>query len=203
MSTAAVLTADVVNSTSLLREQQQKLLRSLKQLFADRRLEFYRGDSFQAFLKNPSEAYAIILQTRVMARSILPGGDIRIGLGLGEARVTKSALSTNTSEAFVLSGRALDTLKDSWKKLNIASNDPVANVGFEIICNFTDFLFERMTPAQAEVIHHLLLAKTQTEIAKKLKKSQPTIARHAKAGGWLELETMMEQFKKLLANITT
>jgi hypothetical protein len=58
-----------------------------------------------------------------------------------------------------------------------------------------------MTPGQAGTIFHLLAGKTQKDIAKKLKKAQPTVAKHARAGGWPELQRLSIQFKKMIKEL--
>ena len=60
MNTQAVLTGDIVNSTKISAAAEKKLLKVLQQVLAAYKFEFYRGDSFQVYIKNPAEACPII-----------------------------------------------------------------------------------------------------------------------------------------------
>ncbi len=69
MAVQAVLTGDIVNSTKLSKARELKLTSCLTGLFIefDSKLEFYRGDSFQAYVKNPANALRLALLSRTAA----------------------------------------------------------------------------------------------------------------------------------------
>ena len=75
--------------------------------------------------------------------------------------------------------------------------DPLADNGLAAISAFADFLIRNMTIKQAEVVHLLLQHATQKEVAAKLKKTQPTINKHAGAANWNELEGLLEIYQKI------
>ena len=56
MAIQAILTGDIVNSTRLGPGREKKLMKTLQQIFNKYKLEFYRGDSFQAFLDDATIA---------------------------------------------------------------------------------------------------------------------------------------------------
>jgi hypothetical protein len=195
MGPSAVITADIVNFTLLSSVQQRKLLKEIKAIFIDAKIEFYRGDSFQAYCKHPETAYDLILKVRAFSRSMSPEADTRAVIGIGKVKLPVRFLKTAGGEAFILSGRAFESL-GTTKRLKIVTGKP--DLTLEVMGNYTDFIFERMTSGQAEVIYYLLSGKTQQEVARKLKKAQPTIAGHAKAGGWPEIRQISNQYKSFI-----
>src|SRR4051812_39345523 len=112
----AVITGDIVNSTLLDESQMKRLLKELKELLNPYKLEFFRGDSFQAYIKDASDALKIALLCRLTAISMMPedspvSSDVRISIGTGNVDSPIRTLSTARGEAFLLSGRALDKLE--------------------------------------------------------------------------------------------
>lgn len=198
MPLSAIITADIVNSTLLSPGERKKLIKRIETTFSDERIEFYRGDSFQVYCKYPQTAYTLILRARVVARGLSERTDIRSGMGIGVVKLPVRSLNKADSEAFVLSGRAFDGLENTEQRLKIETSQSEKNLPFNILANFTDFVFERMTSNQAEVIYYLLSGLSQQETARKLKKAQPTIAKHAKAGGWQELKRLGDYFENLV-----
>jgi hypothetical protein len=70
MALRAVLTGDIVNSTRLKKIAEKKLLKILTAALAAHQFEFYRGDSFQVYVRNPAEALKIALICRTAAISL-------------------------------------------------------------------------------------------------------------------------------------
>ena len=208
MTAGAVLTADIAGSTRLPKASLSKLLKQLSQVLQPYTHEFFRGDSCQVFVKDPAEAYTILLRLRVIALRIQAGGsvpasDVRASIGIGPVRLPLKTIRTATDEAFVLSGRLFETMKPPDRLLVAApENNTALNTGLRVIGYFTDYIFARMTVKQAEVVHQLLLQKTQTEAAKALKKSQAAIHKHAQAAGWPELEKLTLDYQALIKAIT-
>jgi hypothetical protein len=165
----------------------------------DQKLEFYRGDSFQANIKDPRIALELVLKIRAAAKSISTSLDVRASIGIGNIPSRVTDLRTSTSEAFVLSGRGFDELQ-SDSRLTITSNRNEANLALKVIALYCDFIFRGLTSKQAAVLFELLQRSTQVEIAKKLKKSQATINRHAQSASWADLEMIMDQYEKIITH---
>jgi len=70
MSSRAVITADIVNSTRLKSAEAKNLLTTITKILAPLKYEFYRGDSFQVYVRNPQEALQWILLCRAIAISV-------------------------------------------------------------------------------------------------------------------------------------
>lgn len=202
MSFGAIITADIVNSTSLPRRQEKKLLETLHLLLKPYKYEFYRGDSFQVHVKNPGDALKLLLQLRLAGKKITADRsglqyDIRASIGIGDTASPKS-LRTATGEAFILSGRAFDEIGTTGVRLVIQSPGATVNAGLKVIANFIDYIFQKLTQKQAIVVYELLLGNTQEYIAGKLKKSQPTIHKHAQSSGWPQIAELLKDYQQLI-----
>ena len=200
MAIQAVLTGDIVNSTRLGPAAEKKLLKVLHQVLSAHRYEFYRGDSFQAYLKNAEDALTVALLCRAAAISITAEApaDVRISIGMGKTKTPGHPLGTARGEAFVLSGRAFDELAKQDTRLAIASTNALANAGLQVIAAYGNAIFKEMTGKQALVVFALLQGATQQEAAAQLKKSKSTIHQHVSAGRWPEIETLVQQYKNIV-----
>jgi hypothetical protein len=208
MALHAVLTGDIVNSTKLSVAKEARLMGSLKELFANRecKIEFYRGDSFQGYVKNPANALRMALMCRTTAiklhkteKEII--SDVRISIGIGEVQLPLRSIKTAKGEAFVISGRNLDEISKQQQRLTIASTNPLANTGLGVIANYLDAIFDTMTGKQAEVIFELLKGEMQKTVAKKIKKTKSTIHQRTTAGRWPEIDRLLQQYESIINQI--
>lgn len=202
----AVLTGDIVNSTLLGKAAEKKLLHLLQQLFTAHKLEFYRGDSFQALLQQPEKALRLSLLCRSAAISLRETGpavrsDFRISIGIGEVISPVRTLATAKGQAFVLSGRAFDELTKTNSRLAITTGNELANDGLQVIADYLNSIFGAMTGKQAEVIFPLLKGETQQAVAHKLKKTKSTIHQRVISGRWHEIAKLLLQFEKIITQL--
>jgi hypothetical protein len=206
MKRRAVITADIVNYTKLLSVDQKELLKVISSLARPNKLEFYRGDSFQVYLKHPHDALKLLLKMRTAAKrinhgSMMPVADIRASIGIGTVKEPIRTLKTATGEAFILSGRNFDVIVNSEQRLIIQSNQDSIAPALKLIAYFVDYLMMRLTSKQAEVVFELLNSHTQIEVARILDKSQATISQHLQSAGWMEMEKLLDEFEKLISEI--
>ena len=198
----AIITADIVNSTKLSKAEYKKLEKSLSVLLEPYLHEFFRGDSFQAFVKSPNDALRLLLLLRTAAIKISSGeaiADIRSSVGISAVKLPVKSLKTASGEAFVLSGRAFDKMTKG-ERLAIVCDEKnkAVNLGLKLIAQFIDFIFQRLTVKQAAVVFELLMKSTQIEAAKKLKKSQATVHKHTQAAGWPQIEMLLQDYENLI-----
>jgi hypothetical protein len=206
MSLSAVITADIVNSTKLSKAESKKLMKNLAGILQEHQHEFFRGDSFQVLVKSPNEALRILLQTRTTAMKLsgssMPVADIRASIGIGNVKLPVKSFQTASGDVFILSGRAFDKLaKEERLTIICDEKNKAVNSGLKVISQFIDYLFQRLTFKQAAVVYELLMARTQIDTAKRLKKSQATVNKHTQAAGWPEIEKLLEEYKNLIALI--
>jgi hypothetical protein len=208
MAIQAVLTGDIVNSTKLTAAKEAKLSSTLIDLFVDyySKFEFYRGDSFQAYVKKPQNALRLALLSRSAAIRLfkedkLVLSDIRISIGIGEVTTPVRSLKTAKGEAFILSGRKLDEIMKNHQRLAITTPNPLANEGLQVIADYLNAIFDVMTGKQAEVIFELLKGEMQKVVAKKFKKTKSTIHQRITAGRWPEIEKLLQQYENIINQI--
>jgi hypothetical protein len=199
MPRVAVITADIVNSTRLKKGEEKMLISNLSSILKSYKFEFYRGDSFQAYIPDPKQALKIVLQARAAAKRLSSGfsspfADVRASIGIGNITTPVRDLKTAKGEPFLLSGRAFDEMSKT-ERLKIQSTNDTINLGLKIIANYADSLFARLTSKQAAVVFELLMDHTQIETAKRLKKSQPTINKHAQSARWIEINNLIEDYQ--------
>jgi len=204
MILSAVITADIVNSTRLSKTEYKKLVKSLEEILEPYQHEFFRGDSFQVFVKSPNEALRVVLQARTVAMKLseTSPSDIRASIGIGQVKLPVKSFQTASGDVFILSGRSFDKMiKD--ERLIIVSDEKnkAVNLGLKLISQFIDYLFQRLTFKQAAVVYELLMDRTQIDTAKRLKKSQATIHKHIQAAGWPQTEKLLSDYKDLIALI--
>src|SRR5689334_14155769 len=137
MTLKAAITADIVNSTKLPASAEKKLKTALSAILEPHKYEFYRGDSFQVFLKSPEDALLVALQIRSAAMKIPSETsnsliDVRASIGIGQVNLPVKTLMTAAGEAFVLSGRAFDQMKNG-ERLVITCNEKnqLVNLSFK------------------------------------------------------------------------
>jgi hypothetical protein len=80
----------------------------------------------------------------------------------------------------------------------IGCGNPIADAGFEVMADYLDSIYEKMTVKQAGVIVELLRGVTQQQLTVKSNKSKSTISELASAGRWPEIERILVQYEKLV-----
>ena len=207
MAIRAVLTGDIVNSTRIGKANERKLLKNLQQVLAAHLFEFYRGDSLQVFIKDPTQALQMALLCRTAGMSItqneiVTSSDVRVSIGIGQVHTSVKSLGSAKGEAFVLSGRAFDDKLHTDTGLVISTPNPLANAGLQVIADYMNAIFKVMTSKQAVVIFELLKGETQQQVAAKMKKSKSTINQRVKAGRWPEIEKLLKQYENIINQLT-
>jgi hypothetical protein len=203
----AVLTGDIVNSTTLNAARDKKLTHSLIDIFSDQKMEFFRGDSFQAYIQEPKQALRLALLARVSAIRLFKDdntvlSDVRISIGIGSVKSPVRALKTAKGEAFILSGRQFDEISKSHQRLAITAANPLANEGLLVIADYLNAIFDLMTGKQAEVIFELLNGEMQKTVAKKFKKTKSTIHQRTTSGRWPEIEKLLLRYENIINQLT-
>lgn len=198
----AVLTGDIVNSTQLNSDQEKSLLATLESILSPFSFEFYRGDSFQVYMKEGEKALETALLCRTAAIALMPEetniiSDVRISIGLGDVEEPVKTLASAKGEAFLLSGRSLDEMGKTEGRLVIAMGNKLGAIALGVIADYINSIYRQMTVKQAEVIFELLKGDTQQQVADKLHKSKSTISQHVTAGRWDEIENILKNFKKI------
>jgi hypothetical protein len=209
MNKVAILTGDVVDSTKLLPAKRAELARLLRDVLSfvsqNGIYDIYRGDSFQVQISDPIQSLRKSVQIRCKLRQAFvqekkPVIDARISIGIGSVTYQASRVSESDGEAYQLSGRTLDTMKDS--RLQIKTGDATFNEWIDAICLLLDVVISGWSAQQSEVIYELLNGERQQDIANKIGITQASVNDRLKTAHWHALEATVvffeEKIKKLL-----
>lgn len=199
----AVITADMVNSTRFSSEETGKWLHLLLEEIRSERQEkwllkpeIYRGDSFQGILENPEDALKMAMLARVLMRSNAPGADLRVAIGIGTTNLITDRPGTSDGEAFRLSGRLSDQMRERHARIAFALPTPVPFL--DAAMDLLETLMDRWTVPQCEVIHRLLMQESITQIAGKLAISQSAVSQRVASAKWWAIESLLNSYPKQL-----
>lgn len=210
MQIKGVITGDIVASSTLSYEEQDQLLLTLKEVVEEvqtisaLRIEFFRGDSFQILVEETERSIdiAVLIRAGLIAHTPPKNAttwDARLSVGFGTIDYRKENIVVSDGEAFHLSGRGLDSIKD--KRLVVATPWNSLNAELEVTMPFLDDVISRWTAAQAEAIYFSLLHnQPQREIAKRMQKSQQAISNLWRRGGEALIRPYLNRCRSLIKN---
>lgn len=219
--TMAVITGDIVASGKMPPADKAKLYADFKKMMVSLRreqvvaaFEIFRGDSVQCIVKEIPEALRTALLIRAWYKSYgsigarentkpgtkgYQGGryDIRLAVGMGSVDFfNKTNLGQSDGEAFLLSGRGLDSLKHSAERMVIWCADPVFGDALKPAMLLLDAVIEKWTSNQAEIVYYKLKKLKEEEIATKIGISQSAVNQRTKNSRWNAIETTITWFEK-------
>lgn len=203
----AVFTADMVNYTLFPRDEATRWIEEMIALLHNDpsfkwtlNPEIYRGDSFQAVLKNTDQAMRAAILARAFMRAQSPNADLRIAIGIGKTEQLTDRAGTSDGEAFRLSGHLADHIRKQKAKIGIAL--PVPSESLNATLDLLEALIENWTMAQSEVVVALLQGKNITQIAEMLSISQSATSQRVIASKWWAIESFLTNFPKHLSLYT-
>lgn len=191
----AIITADIVNSQSILPEQWLEPLTKILNTIGEEYTtwEVFRGDSFQ--LKTSPEKVleiAILLKATVKKINDI---DIRIAIGIGDITFTAEKLTASNGSAFVHSGTCFDTLKKST--LAIKSPWLAFDQKMNIMFDLASLTMNQWKPTTAEIVAIQLLHKKlkQKDLAIILGKNQSNVSAGLKRAGYDEIMACIKYYQ--------
>lgn len=184
MDIYAVLTGDIVKSRHI--DSKDKLMNALTEALdtvkKEHHVEYdlYRGDSFQVVVPSASTAalIAIIIRSKLISCSLKKQQrwDARISIGLGTISYHGSKITDSDGPAFLLSGQGLDQINKKNRRLIIKTPWTTTDKMVSLNTRFVDDIISRWSKYSAETAYYsLLYNESQSVLAARLKKSQPTI----------------------------
>jgi len=204
----AIITADIINSTKINFDKRNELFEKYNEGFELIKQEFkmdfewYRGDAFQAKSTSLTKSLRIALLLKFWIKSIekeiKKSLDLRISVGIGKAEWSQEKISISDGEAFRISGRNLDNIKENNQSIILDSNDSNSNA-LKIESVLLNTIIESITPSQSIVLFYKLRGFKESEIAKVLNLAQSTINQHSQAGNWNTISKYVDYFEKLYA----
>lgn len=210
----AVITGDVVNSSSLTSNERELVLDFIKKIF--KRIEkeegrikelkenyvITRGDSFQIVVKD----LRMILKYTVLLRAGLKGlinkdlsqlCDTRISIGVGSIDYWGNSISESDGDAFRYSGRAFDKFKNK-ERLRIKTDEEELDDELNVYFMLLNSIISDWTNLRAQIIYEKILEPKQKSIANKLDISASVVSRRLNSAHWNSVETLLNRFEKIV-----
>lgn len=197
----AILTGDIVRSSSLPNRRRLDLFQSLQDLSrlirqqypADVRggLSKFRGDGWQLLVDRPQRFFEISLYIRTYIRALFKPEklDTRIAIAIGSVDfVPEHNISEGFGIAFNESGKKLDQLKNYRMGITLATpNGERFSPLFDALLKSYDALITSWTALQCQAVHLALQDLTQVEIGRRWQPrpiDQATVNKHLAAAKW-------------------
>jgi len=215
----AVVTADIIDYTKLTSDDASKVIDAISNVFnypntlsnvrtnLNVSLSIKRGDSIQVEVGNPVSALKVALLLKTAVNAITPTPekkrnkpmiDIRIAIGIGDINAQRNDVNISSGEAYENSGRTLDTMKKSKRKLQIKTNnkhwDNEINTEFLLL----EEIMKGWKITSAEVLYLTLLGFKEKDIEAKLNISQSAVNQRKSNAGWSGLEALINRFEELI-----
>jgi hypothetical protein len=202
MPLLAVLTGDLVDSTRVaepaaFRQRLSELVGVIAETF-QAQTQLYRGDGFQVAIGPEVNAFRMAVLLRAGLICAGPDGrerwDARIAIAFGQGDFPPASQS---SEAHVKSGRALDDLKKG--RLWVHADDEVLRLATGTATAFADDILKQLTTAEAQALYyHVLEGGSHQDIATRLGKKRPTVTQALRRARYQLLDRYIEDMNRLV-----
>ena len=203
-----IVTGDVSNFTSITIDKREALITRTRGLIKSwvskpEYAEIFRGDSFQLLFEDTNETLKRSIQLRCWCKQYTEEKqkdmlDARISIGFGGIDYFGKSVLDADGEAFHLSGRAFDDMKNVQDYFLVLTADNKLNEQLRVILNLANIIISQWTKNQAEVIFLLLEGKTQQEMADELKIAQSAVNNRLKLARWKEIDKTIRYIASLI-----
>lgn len=209
----AVITGDIVNSSSLNTNEREHVLNFIKSIFKEieeeegkidelkQNFEITRGDSFQIIVKNikTSLKFSIMLRAGLKSlfdRNIFKLCDTRISIGIGDISYWGESVSESDGDAFKYSGRIFDKFKNKDRLFIKTFNEELDK---ELIVYFVllDSIISDWTSSRAQIIYEKLKESKQLNIAKKIGVSDSAVSKRLNSAHWNAVESLIKRYETI------
>ena len=197
----AVITGDIINSRKGDVQKWLKILKNILNYYGkeSKDWEIFRGDSFQLLIA-PEKAMLTAIHIKSAIKQI-KSQDVRMAIGIGEEKHSSSKITESNGSAYIRSGDCFESLK----KQNLAIKS--GNEGFDepinIMLSLSLLITNNWSTTVSEVIKTSLehSNKNQKNLAELLNKSQSSVSEALKRGGFEEIMSMNDYYKKQISKL--
>jgi hypothetical protein len=202
----AVITADVVGSSSYSPTERRTLDRILREAFRETERRFpdsihtrmaFRltvGDEFQCVISDPARVLTILMYLRAVAATggLKPPVRFRASVGVGTLSTPRrSNPYEEDGLAFVRARRGLERLSAGrgptrWTVLT-AGRDDFDRAADAVLC-LSDYIMDGWTERQWAAVRWALLGLKRKDVARRLKIAHQNVTKRILAAGWLHVE---------------
>ena len=211
----ATISADIVSSTSLSKDETIELKQKMEELFQLLEEEYptfwgrqIKGDYIECLVQDVSKVFrlALIIKSYIKSFGIAENKDtknfqtygVRMAIGIGDMRILDKAQGIMDGEAIYLSGRAIETMGAPNKgTLTIEIGNEQLSMLLRTIALLTDALINNATKRQCEVLYYKLLSTKEIDIAEKMRIKQSSVNQHSSLAKWYCIETALNYFEQI------
>lgn len=210
MSIKGVITGDIIESTSIPIEKRSELLVCMSSILDDIKLsypicyEFFRGDSIQIVVDNPSDSLSVGILFRAGLRTQTGKDfsniwDVRISIGIGKTEFLADSINISDGEAFRLSGRSLDNMGKST--LCLVTPWSEVNKEFDVTLPFVDDIICGWTTGQSCALYYTLLKNyTKKEVASVMGQTSQNVSRLLILAKEKQINNLINRFKTVITS---
>lgn len=227
----AVISGDIISSTSFTDESRTYLEESLSKLLLNLKNEFnvfgrvIKGDYLECVIPEPENALTVAIAIKCFIKSIsLESNEdehaqnrfkffktygLRLAIGYGKLTRYDEEKGIIDGEAIYFSGRTISEESGSYKKERIvikntlffASAHEELNQEFEPLLYLLDVLLAKATAKQCEVVYLKLMNNNEDAISKIMKIAQSVVNQHSTSVGWNAIDKAVTRFNKVIKSI--
>ena len=198
----AVITGDVINSRSTRSAAWLKVLKQeLEELGnTPRKWEIYRGDSFQAEVKDPQAALLKAVKIKAALKS-LNGIDVRIAIGIGDKTHSTKSITESNGSAFVNSGSLAEELKKRRLNLAVRSNMRGFDNEINLYLKLALLVMDRWTTNAAASVKMAMQFpdKSQAALGRMFGIRQNAVSTRLKRARYYEIMEVLDMYRNKLA----
>lgn len=198
-----VLAGDIIGSKKNQPDDYLKIIEPILKKYSKKNMfQIYRGDSFQAWIKEPEMALHCVIELKAALKrsSTL---DVRIAIGLGDIELIENNIAKSTGSALTNSGELLDTLKAKEQEIMVCSDstiDHYMNIILKLALLYMNSWTENGAATVYEMFKHPHI--TQEELGKKLGVQQATASRRLDRANWQETQELLNIFKRYYKDVS-
>ena len=210
----AIISADIVSSTSLKTKELIELRRLLQELFsriAEVSPGFWgrivRGDSIECFVPEYHDALRIAILIKLYVKMTVAEWDcspllqrygIRFSIGLGAINYADKEDDIIDGPAIYISGRNLDAIsgiRDVYSCVEVDESDKRMNFLFDSYVALIDNLLNSYSVKQAEVVYYKLQGYKETQISEMIGVKQSAVNSRSTLADWNLLGRAVKDFE--------
>lgn len=222
----STISGDIVAFTSLSLKNKQILEKGISNLIQVIQKEFnsfcriVKGDYLECVIDKPAQTLRIATLIKCYIKSVelesetdnkrfkyFKNYGIRLAIGYGDLKRFDSKKGIIDGEAIYMSGRKISEENTHHKErivikntLFFISKEAHLNQQFEGTIALLDFILNKATAKQCEVLYYKLLGHSEKEISKIMEISQPVVNQHSISAGWNAIETAVKNFNSIIKN---
>jgi hypothetical protein len=212
----AILSADIVQSTSLQTKDLIDLRNKLLVFFADLGEEYpgfwgriVRGDSIECYVPEPRFALRIAILVKLFIKmtaerydcsELLQKYGIRFSIGMGEIKYVNRGEDIIDGPAIYLSGRNLDFISrkdDVYSIIEVLDAPQSVNCFLDSFIAMLSNIVDSYSAKKAEVVYYKLLGFKEREISERLGIFQSSVNTRSTNAQWRLLNTAINDFEHL------